>query len=516
MSVNSTQQQSASREWADTDGIDLSRYISTLWKRWPEIVLTTLAVILLTALAVWAFRLLTPRIYEAIATVAIVRTSTDVSLDERFTTEQQSLDVDSRRMALIALVSSGEIAQQVIDELGDALPTSLQDPAALLDTIESEMALAGGRAGQSDLINIKARTDSPQTSALIANTWAKAYVQQVNNIYGKVPDELLASVEAQLAEAQQTYEQAQSRLESYVAASQLDELLHQSDAISNTLGVLQSTQLDAITSENDRLRSQLRLYNDQWLRTTGLLTAARALGEQVSSETEADPASIALALQVLQVQMVNAAAAVPPVWYAPNLVLTQQPTELQLQMEGVTTTEPAALAAQVTATIASMEGQLVSLQENIVQTAQALNAAGVQQDGSSLPAASGAALSSTLASAPLATTIAELEEQRRMLQGQIEVENGMRTEALAQRDLAWESLVALNNKQAEMLLTRAAANSEVRLSSTAVPLDRPVEQASLAISLILAAVVGLLLSILLVFMLEVMNVRPLRSPRPAV
>lgn len=278
MSVNSTQQQSASREWADTDGIDLSRYISTLWKRWPEIVLTTLAVILLTALAVWAFKLLTPRIYEAIATVAIVRTSTDVSLDERFTTEQQSLDVDSRRMALIALVSSGEIAQQVIDELGDALPTSLQDPAALLDTIESEMALAGGRAGQSDLINIKARTDSPQTSALIANTWAKAYVQQVNNIYGKVPDELLASVEAQLAEAQQTYEQAQSRLESYVAASQLDELLHQSDAISNTLGVLQSTQLDAITSENDRLRSQLRLYNDQWLRTTGLLTAAHRVG----------------------------------------------------------------------------------------------------------------------------------------------------------------------------------------------------------------------------------------------
>lgn len=74
------------------------------------------------------------------------------------------------------------------------------------------MATVEGRSGQSDLINITVRTDSPEVSAAIANAWAQAYVQQVNSIYGQVPDDMLASIEAQLAEAQQVYAQAR-RLE---------------------------------------------------------------------------------------------------------------------------------------------------------------------------------------------------------------------------------------------------------------------------------------------------------------
>ena len=104
--------------------------------------------------------------------------------------------------------------------------------------------------------------------------------------------------------------------------------------------------------------------------------------------------------------------------------------------------------------------------------------------------------------APMAATIAQLEEQLRTLQGQIEVERGRNLQFTEQRDLAWESVKALSNKQAELQLARAAANSEVRLSSLAVPLDEPVPHVSLTFSLALAAVVGLLLGIVVAFLRE--------------
>ena len=105
----------------------------------------------------------------------------------------------------------------------------------------------------------------------------------------------------------------------------------------------------------------------------------------------------------------------------------------------------------------------------------------------------------------MAATIAQLEEQLRTLQGQIEVERGRNLQFTEQRDLAWESVKALSNKQAELQLARAAANSEVRLSSLAVPLDEPVAAVSLIISLALAAAVGLLLGLIVAFICDSMD-----------
>jgi len=532
MAIHSAQEQPTGTAWETGDEIDLTRYISAMWQRWPEILLTTAAVILLTAGAVWAYRTLMPPVYEATATAAIVRVSTDVRFDERFTTssEEQNLDVDSRRTALIALVKSGSIAQQVIDELGDVLPEDLRDPAALLENVEGEMATADGRSGQSDLINIIVSTDSPELSAAVANAWAKAYVRQVNSVYGQVPDEMLGSVETELTAAQQTYQGAQARLESHLAASQLDELVRQSAAISQTLGILQDTQLDAITGEKDRNRSQLRMYYDQWLRTNSLLTAARALETQMTDAGAADTASTAstastaLALQVLQVQIVNAAAVSPPGWSDPGLIFQSQPTVLQLQLEGAATPTPDELRREIAATVESLEAQLEQLEQSITQTTQALAADSAQQvisgtlagvpgllDTGAITPTAGIELGAGAAS--LVGTMAQLEEQQRVLQSRIEVETAAKLEFTQQRNLAWESLQALNNKQAELQLARAAANSEVRLSSAAIPLDKPVQRISLMLSVALAAVAGLLLGVLLALVLELMNVRPLRAAR---
>lgn len=53
----------------------------------------------------------------------------------------------------------------------------------------------------------------PGDSRPIANTWAQAYVQQVNRVYGQVSDEMVNTVTAELQTAQQTYAAAQQQLE---------------------------------------------------------------------------------------------------------------------------------------------------------------------------------------------------------------------------------------------------------------------------------------------------------------
>ena len=631
-------QRHTEESFSESDEIDLTRYLGVLRRRWRQIVMVTVGVIVFTAIGVLLYRQLTPPVYEANATAAIIRTSTDVRFDERFTTssdQPNNMDVNSRRTALVALVKSGSIAQQVIDELGDQLPLRLQSPARLLDTVTAETATASGRVGTSDLIQINVKAGSPELAAAIANSWAKAYVQQVNSIYGQVPDDMLGSVEAQLVDAQAAYDKAQANLESFLATSQLDALIRLAGTTGNTLTILQqgkvnalnaymdslvssygsivqtyvtaqadnqtlafskeqegqrarvatyldaynAAQVDTFAQQNDRYRSELRMYYDQLLRTNSLLTAARTLQNQVANSTGGDTlASSALALQVLNLQMVNAAATTPPQTGTDYLTpgqpqpqnkdkqqtgTDQQPsqrqpvqpaqtTPLQIQLDGRATPANAAdLRKQVDAAVASLESQLATLQQNIDKLNQsllggdsfqqlnanvpadsalvqaiadaypslfqtgvfsgtalransdALLAAGQAQAAQFLSQAAGDSLpTANSPDAPMAATITQLEEQLRTLQGQIEVERGRNLQFTDERDLTWESVKALSNKQAELQLARAAANSEVRLSGQAVPLDEPVPQVSLAMSLVLAAAVGLLLGIATAFLRE--------------
>ena len=620
MSTKSALPQTGENTWPDSgsDEIDLTRYFNVVRQRWLEIVLVTVGVVVLAGVGVLLYRQMTPPVYEANATAAIVRTSTDVRFDERFTTtsDGQGLDVNSRRTALVALVKSGSIAQQVIEEMGEQLPAGLRNPAELLNMITAELATASGRAGTSDLIQISAMASSPELAADIANAWVKAYVQQVNSIYGQVPDDMLGSVEAQLVEAQATYNTAQANLESFLAASQLDALTRQSGVISQTLGILQQGRIDALnsymsslvgsygnivqtyvnaqaqnqvlafnkeqegqrarvaayldalnaaqvdtfTGQSDSLRSELRMYYDQWLRTNSLLSAARTLQQQVADSTGDTPSSTTLAastlaLQMLNLQMVNAAAATPP--QPSTSYLT--PGQLQVQLNNSGAAASAAdLKRQVDAAVTSLEGQLTALQQNIAKLNQSLLSGDSFQDlNAQVPADS--ALAQAVASAypslfqssvlsdtalqpgstalfaagqdqaakflalaengnlptanspdaPLATTIADLEAQLRGLQGQIEVQRARNLQFTEQRDLAWESVQALANKQAELQLARAAANSEVRLSGQAVPLDTPVPQVRLTTTLALAAVLGLLLGLIVAFICDSMDLKPL-------
>ena len=119
-----------------------------------------------------------------------------------------------------------------------------------------------------------------------------------------------------------------------------------------------------------------------------------------------------------------------------------------------------------------------------------------------LPSASGP-------DAPMQAVIDEVESEIRSLQAQVEAETARNRQFAKQRDQAWDSFSALNSKQAELRLARAAANSEVRFGYPAVsPLD-PVAGPSLILTVGLALVVGLLMGILSAFVFEYLGRPPL-------
>jgi len=111
----------------------------------------------------------------------------------------------------VGLVQNGDIANQVIAQLGDQLKPVERDPATLLRKVKAELGQKG------DLILIKVKDSDPQKAAAIANAWAREYERSTNNIYGGAPSEYSSSVQTELERTRGDYEQAQKALEAFVA-----------------------------------------------------------------------------------------------------------------------------------------------------------------------------------------------------------------------------------------------------------------------------------------------------------
>ena len=244
--------------WLPEDEIDLRQYVLVLVDWWREVVLIAVGAALLAAVTVLLLRVITPPTYESSATVVIARTQSSITFDERFTTLSQdqlqglaSADSGARRGALLGLISNGAVAQAVIDQLGNILiDEDEQSPAYWLAEGQVKAELVGGTGSQnnSDLIRITISADSPSKAAAITNAWAEHYVEQVNRIYGQIPNELVASVTSELAKAQTEYEGAQRELEAFVAQNEVDKLNRLITEKKDIIASLQAGKQTAITT----------------------------------------------------------------------------------------------------------------------------------------------------------------------------------------------------------------------------------------------------------------------------
>ncbi len=447
------------KPWVAEDEIDLRQYLVILIRWWREIIAVTLGAVLLAGVVIILMRLILPAQYEATADVAIVRTVSDVNFDERFRTNPDSLGVDTislsaRRNALLGLVTTGVIAQEVSTEQGDVLSPEEQNPATLLAMVVAELATAEGVGSDSDLIRIKVTTDDADKAAIIATAWARSYVQTVNAIYSQVPDEVLNSIETELTMAQEQYQTSQSNLEAFIASNRIDEL-------NSLVAVLQQRMNQEVSLQN--------AFLVQWQEAQEQLNTAQALRNQVQEGGEGAALSNMAALQVLKLR-----------------VFGMTPTNLQLEVRELPEIDQATMLADLDGLIAALSTRLADLNVQV--------------------AAGGTELSSMQ---EVTSTLTSVLTNLRSNKAQLETEVARQLQLTQQRDLQWETYKTLSNKVAELNLTRAAASSEVRFGAQAVPPIKPLKRISLFLGVMFAGAIGFVSGSLIALLANYMGKSPL-------
>jgi len=243
-----------SRIDSDEIEIDLRKYVSTVTARW-RLVLTS---IVIAALLGGLFSQTLPAPYEAVATIAIVKTATQVQFDDKFKTVTQdpasTTTADTRRATFVGLVENAQLASSVIKRLDQQLVGDDRDPAKLLDKVK---AVLGGRG---DLILIQVRNRDANMAATIATAWAQEYERYVNGLYAGAPAEYSTSVSSEYQRAVTDFGKAQTALEQYIANSQINTLHRSISETAQLLDTLQIGRQNALTlviSEQLKVNSQI-------------------------------------------------------------------------------------------------------------------------------------------------------------------------------------------------------------------------------------------------------------------
>ena len=239
--------------------INLRPIVNIYIRWWREILLFTIALTVIGGGIALYRQEQEPERYEATAQVAITRISSKVVLDSTIQTKidndvSNQLDSLARRNSLIGLVNSGTIATEVINELGPLLGDIT--PAALL----RKLIPSSEGKNATDLISITIMDTTPEDAAIIANSWAKHYVNHVNVLYSELPMEMAELVSVEVTKSKEKYETTQQAFEELIRQNDLETLLRQVDEKEQLIATLQSTgqlALQSAISQTVAYRSNL-------------------------------------------------------------------------------------------------------------------------------------------------------------------------------------------------------------------------------------------------------------------
>lgn len=404
----------------DDYSINLRPFFEIPARWWRFIVATTAGLVILSLI----YNLLpftVPDVYRATSSVAIVKSRTEVSFDSavRTVTEDDLLaglegnlnDVvqqnnDNRRQTLVELVNNGTIAERVIDQLQDELPSDDLRTGRLLGYVDATLA----DNGSSDLIQIRVTHPDPVIAARIANVWAAEYETLVNDIYGR-PASTTDTVQGDVQRTKQIYDDAQEALVQAISESRVSQAQREIDEKQRILAVLQDARQRAISttinfqvdldaelytaylnaqsanrllafnSEQERKRTLIEAYIDTQTRAQvdtyrqqiadrqrvledaytrkatleRLLERARTLQQQAQQGGDASSAALAVALLKMDVAGVLGRTDIA------ELNLTD-PAELA----------PADLVADTTALVTALEAQLAATEQQISDQSETL------------------------------------------------------------------------------------------------------------------------------------------------
>jgi uncharacterized small protein (DUF1192 family) len=183
---------------------------------------------------------------------------------------------------------------------------------------------------------------------------AQAYVRQVNTVYGQVPDEVFASIESELASAEQTYVERQTALEIFLASSPIDEL-------NNRITVLQE--------QINREVALVQAYWEDWQKSNEHLNTAQSLLTQVEQGGEGAARSNMMALQLLKMSAFS------------NLLTTQQQSGPVIEVRDVPNIAQAAMVEDLASFIVALEEMRANLEQSIAESQVRLGSNATSDEG---------------------------------------------------------------------------------------------------------------------------------------
>lgn len=455
------------------DTIEIRPYIKYILQHGKWIALSAI----LAAVVTFTLIIIQPPLYAVEATVAVVPLRTEVQFDNRIQTlgdyELVGNTIQTRRDALVALVTSNEIVHSVLAEVRDHLKPTERNAKWLREAINVEAA--------GDLINIEFEYSDPDIAVIIANTLAEEYEQHVNTLYRSRIAPTDSQIEAQVLEAAEDYQNAQLALESQIAVDPVKILQRELDAKIAVLDNYQQARILALASPIDRNQAILSGYFSELEQTELWLADARALREQITGDTGSSTANLgnAIALITLRARTLAVERPVEEIdssLSSPNFMV--QGPNLLINLDATTVEEVS--VGDVDALISALEARQVNAQLRVERFLDGLQAGEPEME-----------------LVLLDERIAVLTTEVNALESSIETASADMRELMQSRDSKWETYQLLVQRQVEERVSSQSAFSEVRIADRAYPPFEPMSR-GLLINTVLAGLLAALISVSIV------------------
>lgn len=312
--------------------MQFEKYIRAVLKHFRLILLSGL----IAGLGVLVVTTLIPPTYESEANVVIVKSGSEINFDPKFRSvsefdvAQTVVDQAARRKALAFIASSPELLTAVI--------TKIEEPSnAAARSINDWMRDLNARS-DGDLIRLTVKSDSPEKAARFANTWAREFVNRVNDIYGNNSISP-AETQRQADDAKRLYDREQAALVAYLAHNPRNQLYY------------------ALQEKQQKLADSLALS----IRLDRLLTDAHSLRNRVAAGSSAGGDQ--LASLILEANSFNVASNLSTT----ETEATSAPINLQIQIAPTSGASPAEQLSNLDALIAALEARRKLVQADNVQ-----------------------------------------------------------------------------------------------------------------------------------------------------
>jgi uncharacterized protein involved in exopolysaccharide biosynthesis len=250
--------------------IDLWKYVETLLRQWQWIVICVLGFGALAA----GYSLITDKLfpsYHATALVSSAKTVSSVDFGSAITSQSETdiasramtgaqylYDRDARLQSFVSLVKNGDVAQRVLEEIGQKFGDEKPSASELMDSINGKLI------EKSDTILISANNRDPVMASEIANAWSLAYVAKINELYGGTSSSTsYLATQEETKKAKIRYETAQKALADFIAQNKIDEYTRQIEEIKVIVTSLRGARSTATTTiVNEEMGAEQQVINE--------------------------------------------------------------------------------------------------------------------------------------------------------------------------------------------------------------------------------------------------------------